>query len=105
MNDTMETTDVLIVGCGPTGALLTALLGKFEVQNIVLEKQPDITDDPRGISLDEDAIRLLQEFGLYNKIYTEMGSRELYFPLAIAHSRRPPLTAVSSSTWYGTFHD
>jgi 2-polyprenyl-6-methoxyphenol hydroxylase-like FAD-dependent oxidoreductase len=74
VSETWETTDVLIVGCGPTGALLTALLGKFGIQNIVLERQPNITEDPRGITLDEDGIRLLQEVGLYDKIYTEMGS-------------------------------
>ncbi len=71
----METTDVLIIGCGPTGALLTTLLGRFGIGNIVLEKQPGVTDDPRGITLDEDGIRMLQEVGLYDKIYSEMGSR------------------------------
>lgn len=76
-NDAMETTDVLIVGCGPTGALLTVLLGQFGVHNIVLEREPDVTEDPRGITLDEDGIRLLQEVGLYDKVYTEMGSCEL----------------------------
>lgn len=75
-NRTWETTDVVIVGCGPTGALLSALLGDFGIKNIVLEKQPCITDDPRGITLDEDSIRLLQALGLYDKIYTEIGSRE-----------------------------
>jgi 2-polyprenyl-6-methoxyphenol hydroxylase-like FAD-dependent oxidoreductase len=72
--NTMETTDVLIVGCGPTGALLTVLLGQFGVHNIVLEREPDVTEDPRGITLDEDGIRLLQEVGLYDKVYTEIGS-------------------------------
>ena len=75
-NKVWETTDVVIVGCGPTGALLSALLGDFGINNIVLEKQPGITDDPRGITLDEDAIRLLQNLGLYDKIYTEIGSRK-----------------------------
>jgi 2-polyprenyl-6-methoxyphenol hydroxylase-like FAD-dependent oxidoreductase len=74
VNGTVETTDVLVVGCGPTGALLAVLLGQFGVQNIVLEKEPDVTEDPRGITLDEDGIRLLQEVGLYDKVYTEMGS-------------------------------
>lgn len=73
-HETWETTDVVIIGCGPTGALLTALLAKFKIENIILEKEPDITEDPRGITLDEDGIRLLQEVGLYEKIYTEMGS-------------------------------
>jgi 2-polyprenyl-6-methoxyphenol hydroxylase-like FAD-dependent oxidoreductase len=71
-----ETTDVVIVGCGPTGALLTALLGAFDIPNIVLEREADITEDPRGIALDEDGIRLLQAVGIYDKVYTEIGSCE-----------------------------
>lgn len=86
-NKIWETTDVVIVGCGPTGALLSALLGDFGIKNIVLEKQPDITDDPRGITLDEDAIRLLQALGLYDKIYTEIGSRKsIAFPSMTARN-------------------
>jgi 2-polyprenyl-6-methoxyphenol hydroxylase-like FAD-dependent oxidoreductase len=74
--ENLETTEVVIVGCGPTGALLTALLGNFGIENIVLEKQPNITKDPRGITLDEDGIRYLQRLGLYDKVYTEIGSRK-----------------------------
>ena len=70
-----ETTDVLICGGGPTGALLSALLGQLRVSNVVLEREPEITTDPRGIALDEDGIRLLQAIGVYDQIYTEIGSR------------------------------
>lgn len=73
-DDDIETTEVVIIGCGPTGALLSALLGKFGIKNIVLEKESDITNDPRGITLDEDGIRFLQEVGIYDKVYTEIGS-------------------------------
>ncbi|KAN0095776.1 FAD/NAD(P)-binding domain containing protein [Hyaloscypha variabilis] len=53
----METTDVIICGLG----------------NIVLEKELEITQDPRGIALDEDGIRMLQGAGVYDKIFTEIG--------------------------------
>jgi 2-polyprenyl-6-methoxyphenol hydroxylase-like FAD-dependent oxidoreductase len=69
-----ETTDVLICGCGPTGAMLSGYLGKLGVRNIVLEKEPDITTDPRGIALDDDGIRFLQGLGLYEHVFTKMGS-------------------------------
>ena len=69
-----ETTDVVICGCGPTGAMLSGYLGQLGVPNIVLEKDTDITTDPRGIALDEDGIRLLQGLGLYSSIYTEVGN-------------------------------
>jgi hypothetical protein len=74
--ENLETTEVVVVGCGPTGALLTALLGNFGIENVVLEKQPHITEDPRGITLDKDGIRYLQSLGLYDKVYTEIGSRK-----------------------------
>ncbi|RDW75503.1 hypothetical protein BP6252_06645 [Coleophoma cylindrospora] len=72
--DDYEATDVLIVGCGPTGAMLSALLGHQKVRNVVLDREPGITTDPRGIALDEDGIRLLQALGLYDDIYTSIGS-------------------------------
>ncbi|GKZ27307.1 hypothetical protein AbraCBS73388_004084 [Aspergillus brasiliensis] len=59
-----ETTEVIICGCGPTGALLSAYLGRAGVHNVVVEKEPTITTDPRGIALDDDGIRLLQGLGL-----------------------------------------
>lgn len=71
-----EQTTVIICGGGPTGALLSALLGKAGVPNIVLEREAGITADPRGIVLDEDGIRTLQVIGLYEKVHTEIGSRK-----------------------------
>jgi 2-polyprenyl-6-methoxyphenol hydroxylase-like FAD-dependent oxidoreductase len=73
-DDEWETTEVLICGCGPTGAMLSGYLGKMGVSNIVLEKEPAITTDPRGIALDDDGIRLMQGLGLYKDIFTTIGS-------------------------------
>ncbi|KIX03110.1 uncharacterized protein Z518_06660 [Rhinocladiella mackenziei CBS 650.93] len=70
----VEETGVIICGGGPTGVVLSALLGALKVPNIVLEKEKDITTDPRGIALDEDGIRILQSIGIYDKIYTQIGS-------------------------------
>ncbi|KNG87893.1 monooxygenase [Aspergillus nomiae NRRL 13137] len=69
-----ETTDVVICGCGPTGAMLSAYLGQMSVPNVVLEREADITTDPRGIALDEDGIRFLQGVGIYDSIFSEIGS-------------------------------
>ena len=70
----IEETGVIICGGGPTGTALSALLGILNVPNIVLEKEKDITTDPRGIALDEDGIRILQSIGIYDRIYTEIGT-------------------------------
>lgn len=72
----MEETDVIICGCGPTGAMLSTLLGRYHVRNVVLERDPTITQDPRGIALDEDGIRHLQACGIYDKIFTDIGECE-----------------------------
>lgn len=69
----VERTEVVICGCGPTGAMLSAYLGKRGIRNIVLERELEITQDPRGIALDEDGIRLLQGLGLYNDIFSKIG--------------------------------
>lgn len=68
-----ETTSVLICGGGPTGATLSAYLGRISVKNIVLEKDTGIYPYPRAFNLGESAMRLLQGLGLCDHIYTDMG--------------------------------
>lgn len=77
MEHQWETTEVLICGCGPTGAMLSGYLGRANISNIVIEKEMGITTDPRGIALDEDGIRLVQGLGLYSHLFNTVGSREL----------------------------
>lgn len=69
----METTDVIICGCGPTGAMLAANLRRLGVKSTCIEKESGITTDPRGIALDEDGIRAVQGIGIYDKIYHDIG--------------------------------
>jgi 2-polyprenyl-6-methoxyphenol hydroxylase-like FAD-dependent oxidoreductase len=72
--DGVEDCDVIICGCGPTGALLSALLGRLQVKHVVLERELDITTDPRGIVLDEDGIRIAQGVGIYKDLFEDVGS-------------------------------
>ena len=73
----VDTFDVVIVGGGPTGALLCAYLARQNGKHVILEREPEITSDHRGIALDEDGIRLLQGIGIYDKIFTEIGQGRL----------------------------
>lgn len=73
-HDKLMTTDVVICGCGPTGAMLSAYLGQMSIPHIVVEKEAEITTDPRGIALDEDGIRMLQGIGIYDQIYSNIGT-------------------------------
>lgn len=99
-----EETDVIICGGGPTGAVLSALLGRAGVRNIVLERETDVTADPRGIALDEDGIRVLQAVGVYDKIFTEIGScmQRFNFVSGIHNNlNKTPMVSIDYSTSEG----
>ncbi|HCT39777.1 MAG TPA: 3-(3-hydroxyphenyl)propionate hydroxylase [Moraxellaceae bacterium] len=59
-----ESVDVLIVGYGPVGAALAALLGRYGVTALVVDKVPEVVLMPRAIALDNEALRILQMAGL-----------------------------------------
>lgn len=68
-----DTTDIVLCGFGPTGAMLSTLLSQFSIPHVVLERDLEVNVDPRGIALDEDGIRYLQACGLYDSIFTKIG--------------------------------
>jgi 2-polyprenyl-6-methoxyphenol hydroxylase-like FAD-dependent oxidoreductase len=97
-------TNVIICGCGPTGAMLAGYLGRMNVQCIVLEKEAEIVTDPRGIALDEDGIRLLQGLGLYNRIFTEIGRciGKVKFITGVTNDlMKAPFTVMDATTSIG----
>jgi cation diffusion facilitator CzcD-associated flavoprotein CzcO len=50
--------DVLVVGNGPVGATIAALLGRYGVTTLVLDMLHDIVLMPRAIALDNEALRI-----------------------------------------------
>lgn len=62
--DLPDQVDVLIVGYGPVGAALACLLGRYGVRTLVVDKLADIFTAPRAITLDNEALRILQMAGL-----------------------------------------
>jgi 3-(3-hydroxy-phenyl)propionate hydroxylase len=56
--------DVLVVGNGPVGATIAALLGRYGVKTLVLDKTHVVVLMPRAIALDNEALRILQLAGL-----------------------------------------
>ncbi|EXJ74328.1 uncharacterized protein A1O5_02624 [Cladophialophora psammophila CBS 110553] len=103
-----EETGVIICGGGPTGTVLSALLGAMKVPTIVLEREKDITTDPRGIALDEDGIRILQSIGIYDQVYTEIGTCMEIFNFVTGSEpnlyKKPLLTMDYTTTEGGTGH-
>ncbi|EXA32471.1 hypothetical protein FOVG_16304 [Fusarium oxysporum f. sp. pisi HDV247] len=60
----METTDVIIVGAGPSGLALALALSYYKVRSVILEKNRDICQDPRGIALAGDSHRIMELLGI-----------------------------------------
>ncbi len=56
--------DVAIVGLGPTGATLAALLADMGRSVLVLERAADIYDLPRAVHFDDEVMRVLQWVGI-----------------------------------------
>jgi 3-(3-hydroxy-phenyl)propionate hydroxylase len=57
-------TDVIVVGHGPVGAALAALLGRYGIRVLAIDKAPEIFTKPRAIALDNEALRILQLVGV-----------------------------------------
>ncbi|KAI1201992.1 hypothetical protein F5X97DRAFT_271876 [Nemania serpens] len=71
----MDTTEVIIVGAGPAGLALAICLSKLRVKSVILEKELEITEDPRGVAITHDAVRIcwdLELGGDMNKIGHEL---------------------------------
>lgn len=51
--------EVLVVGCGPVGALLAALLGLRGVRVLVVERAAAPIGEPRAIATDDEVLRVL----------------------------------------------
>lgn len=64
----MDTFDVIIAGLGPTGATLAGLLGQAGVRVAVVDRLPDLYPLPRAIGLDHEALRIVQELGLSERM-------------------------------------
>jgi len=56
--------DVLIVGCGPTGAALANLLGAAGVHVLALDRNQGILPLPRAVHVDGEVMRIFQAMGL-----------------------------------------
>jgi len=60
--------DVLIVGYGPVGATLAALLARQGLSVAVIEQAAGVYDKPRAITLDHEVMRVFQACGVAHEI-------------------------------------
>ena len=60
--------DVVIVGAGPVGLTLANILGLQGVCTLVVEERDTLIDYPRGVGLDDEALRTFQSIGLVDHV-------------------------------------
>lgn len=70
----METVPVVIVGAGPSGLAMGLSLAKYGVKSMILEQQLEITQDPRAVYLNGDAVRILWNLGVREQ-FKDIGHR------------------------------
>ena len=61
-------TDVLIVGAGPVGLTLANILGLQGVRSLVIDERDSLIDYPRGVGLDDEALRTFQAIGVVEHV-------------------------------------
>ncbi len=63
-----EQVDVVIVGAGPSGLTLANILGLQGVRTLIVEERDTLIDYPRGVGLDDEALRTFQSIGLVDRV-------------------------------------
>ncbi len=64
--------DVVVVGCGPVGALAANLLGLKGLNVLVLERELEHYPLPRAVHLDHEMMRLFQSAGVIDRVEGDM---------------------------------
>ncbi len=70
--------DVAVVGFGPVGAVLTALLGRLGVSAIVLDRTTEAHDLPRATYFDREIMRVFQAAGYAEQVGEVVVSNRRY---------------------------
>ncbi|HEV7583055.1 MAG TPA: bifunctional 3-(3-hydroxy-phenyl)propionate/3-hydroxycinnamic acid hydroxylase [Mycobacterium sp.] len=60
--------DVVIVGAGPVGLTLANILGLQGIRTLVVDERDTLIDYPRGVGLDDEALRTFQSIGLVDRV-------------------------------------
>jgi 3-(3-hydroxy-phenyl)propionate hydroxylase len=86
---------VIVVGAGPTGLTLASLLVRYGIEVLVIERDDTTVQEPRAVSIDDEALRTMQAAGVINDILPDVvlgyGSH-YYSPLGKCFLRVQPAT-------------
>ena len=68
-------TDILVIGAGPSGLLLSNLLAKYGCRVTLVERAPELIDYPRAIGIDDESLRSMQSAGLAEQVSAHISPR------------------------------
>jgi len=71
-------TDVLIVGLGPTGAVLAGLLAEQGLRVLAIERDTEVYRLPRAAHFDAEIMRVFQRLGIAEAILPETRPLRVY---------------------------
>ncbi|MGW6621823.1 FAD-dependent monooxygenase [Nocardia sp. NPDC055002] len=60
--------EVVVCGAGPVGLTAAALLAARGIEVVVLEQNASTSDEPKAISIDDEALRVFQQAGIVDQI-------------------------------------
>jgi 3-(3-hydroxy-phenyl)propionate hydroxylase len=63
-----ESVEVVVCGAGPVGLTSAALLAARGVSVVVLEQNRSTSDEPKAISVDDEALRVFQQAGIAGEV-------------------------------------
>src|SRR5918998_1386274 len=64
--------DVAVIGAGPTGLTLANLLGAAGVSVVLVERNETTVQEPRAVSIDDEALRTMQAAGLIDAVLKDV---------------------------------
>jgi len=92
--------DVIIVGAGPTGAMLAALLGQAGIKTLLTDRSSEIYPLPRAAHIDHETVRIFQQVGIADEVMSTSRPAEQYdFLTADRQVLMRFLTRGSPSGW------
>jgi len=64
----MKSTEVLIIGAGPSGMVSALCLAKLGVSSIIVERNAGISEHPKAHELNTRSIEILADLGIKNLV-------------------------------------